>query len=253
MANDYSRISVVTGSTSGIGEATARKFITAGFAVIGNGRDLAKLKELESELGPAFIGIPGDVLEEGTVNNLFSAAEERFGNFPNLVVVNAGFGLGGSIKNVKISEFEKMLQTNVTGSVRLLKKAANTFETMMADKFPKYTADIVIIGSVSGRNVSPFSYVYGSSKFALHSLAEGLRRELSPMGIRVSLVEPGLVITGFQEKAGYGKDLIESFDERYGPLLNPAHIADTIYFIVSQEPHVHISDIIVRPTRQDYP
>ncbi len=253
MKNNYSRICVVTGSTSGIGEATVRKFIASGFAVAGNGRNQDKLKQLESELGPGFIGIPGDVSDENTIEELFRTAKEKFGNFPNLVVANAGFGLGGSLKDVNVCEFEKMIQTNITGSVILLKKAANVFETLIAGQYPRHAADIAIIGSVSGRNVSPFSYVYGSTKFALHSLAEGLRRELAPKGIRVSLVEPGLVVTGFQERAGYGKDLIGSFDERYGPLLYPEQVANGIYFIVTQEPHVHISDMTIRPTRQDYP
>lgn len=71
------------------------------------------------------------------------------------------------------------------------------------NNFPQSAADIVIVGSVVGRHISPFSAVYGASKFAVHALAEGLRRELGPKGVRVSLVEPGFVLSGFQASAGY--------------------------------------------------
>ena len=119
--------------------------------------------------------------------------------------------------------------------------------------FPKRAADIVIVGSVVGRHISPFSAVYGATKFAVHALAEGLRRELGPKGIRVSLVEPGLVVSGFQEAAGYSDDLVQNFHDKFGPLLHGDDVANAIHFIVAQPPHVHISDIVVRPTRQDYP
>jgi NADP-dependent 3-hydroxy acid dehydrogenase YdfG len=80
-----------------------------------------------------------------------------------------------------------------------------------------------------------------------------LRREVGPKGIRVSLVEPGIVVSGFQEGAGYGDALVAQFNARFGPLLYGEDVANTIYLIVSQPPHVHFSDIVIRPTRQDYP
>ena len=81
----------------------------------------------------------------------------------------------------------------------------------------------------------------------------GCRRELGPKGIRVSLVEPGLLLSGFQAEAGYSDELVQNFKDKFGPLLIGEDVANTIHFIVSQPPHVHISDIMVRPTRQDYP
>ncbi len=119
--------------------------------------------------------------------------------------------------------------------------------------FPERAADIVIIGSVVGRHVSHFSAVYGSTKFAIHSLAEGLRREIGPQGVRVSLVEPGIVLSGFQDAAGYSEELVQNFTENFGPLFYGAEVAETIHYIVNQPPHVHISDIMIRPTRQAYP
>jgi len=253
MPENFKRIAIVTGSTSGIGEATARKFVADGFGVVGNGRNAEKLAALEQEMGAAFCGIAGDISNNYILDALFVAANQRFGRAADIVVANAGRGLGGSVKDADLTEFEHVLKINVTGTLALLQKAAQRMVENKQVDYPKSTADIVIIGSVVGRHISPFSAVYGATKFAVHSLAEGLRRELAPKGIRVSLVEPGLVLSGFQAEAGYSDELVQNFKDKFGPLLVGEEIANAIHFIVSQPPHVHISDIVVRPTRQDYP
>lgn len=253
MSEQYLRIAIVTGATSGIGEATARKFVAAGFGVVGNGRNAAKLAELEKEIGPAFCGVAGDATDSAVLDQLFAVAIDRFGQPVDIVVVNAGRGLGGSVKDADLAQFENLLKINVTGALALMQKAAQQMAATQPDMFPRSAADIVIVGSVVGRHISPFSAVYGSSKFAVHALAEGLRRELGPQGVRVSLVEPGAVLSGFQAVAGYSDEMVQGFKDKFGPLLVGDDIANAICYVVTQPPHVHISDIIVRPTRQDYP
>jgi len=253
MSEQYSRVAIITGATSGIGEATARKFVANGYAVVGNGRNAEKLRVLEQEMGPAFVGIAGDASDGVLLERLFDAANKRFKKEADIIVVNAGRGLGGSVKDADLSQFEDMLKLNVTGALVLLQKTAKKMADEQPSSYPNQARDIVIIGSVVGRHISPFSAVYGATKFAVHALAEGLRRELGPKGIRVSLVEPGIVISGFQEGAGYGDNMVKSFDEKFGPLLHGDDVANAILYIVAQPPHVHISDIMVRPTRQDYP
>jgi NADP-dependent 3-hydroxy acid dehydrogenase YdfG len=253
MTNQYSRIAIITGASSGIGEATARRFVAGGFAVVGNARNAEKLRALEQEMGAAFCGVAGDATDSTVLDKLFAAASERFGKPADIVVVNAGRGLGGSVKDADLSKFESVLKLNVTGVLSLLQKAAQRMVAAQESGFPKRAADIVIIGSVVGRHISPFSAVYGATKFAVHSLAEGLRREVGPKGVRVSLVEPGVVISGFQDGAGYDDKMVRTFEEKFGPLLYGEDVANAIHFIVTQPPHVHISDIMVRPTRQDYP
>jgi len=151
-----------------------------------------------------------------------------------------------------LSKFEEVLKLNVTGTLALLQKAAQKMVDEQQFNYPKGYG-YLIIGSVVGSHISPFSAVYGATKFAVHSLAEGLRREVGPKGVRVSLVEPGIVISGFQDAAGYSDDLVQVFNDKFGPLLHGDDVANAIYYIVTQPPHVHISDIMVRPTRQDYP
>ncbi len=253
MSDRYARIAIVTGATSGIGEATAKKFAAAGFGVVGNGRNGAKLAALEQEIGQAFAGIEGDASDEMVLDRLFAVAEERFGRQADIVVANAGRGLGGSVKDADLSQFEDVLRINVTGALALLQKSARKMVDVQQSAFPRFAADIVIVGSVVGRHISPFSAVYGTTKFAVHALAEGLRREVGTKGVRVSLVEPGIVLSGFQSVAGYSDELVNNFHDRFGPLLVGEDVANAIQYIVSQPPHVHISDIVVRPTRQDYP
>lgn len=253
MSDNYIRVAIVTGATSGIGEATVRKFIAAGFGVVGNGRTAAKLTALEKELGPAFCGVAGDSADNTVLEKLFAAANERFGKPADIVVANAGKGLGGSVKDTDMSKVDEIIKTNVIGTLAFIQKAAQKMTDRQQRVYPKMAADIIIVGSVVGRHISPFSAVYGATKFAVHALAESLRRELGPKGVRVSLVEPGIVISGFQAGAGYNDDMVRNFNDKFGPLLVGSDVANAIHFIVSQPPNVHISDIVVRPTRQDYP
>lgn len=183
----YPRIAIITGASSGIGAATARKFVAAGYAVVGNARNIHKLQPLEEELGSAFCAVAGDASDLTVLDRLFAVSIERFGRTADIVVANAGRGLGGSVTQADLTKFAEILQLNLSGTLALLQKASSH---LLNDRhFPEQAADIVIIGSVVGRHISPFSAVYGSTKFAVHSLAEGLRREVGPQGIRVSLVE----------------------------------------------------------------
>jgi NADP-dependent 3-hydroxy acid dehydrogenase YdfG len=253
MSGKYSRIAIVTGATSGIGEATARKFAASGFGVVGNGRSAAVLAAMEKEIGAAFRGVAGDASDATVLERLFAAAIERFGKRADIVVANAGRGLGGSVKDADLAQFEETMKINVTGTLALLQKAAQRMVDGQQSAYPQAAADIVIVGSVVGRHISPFSAVYGATKFAVHALAEGLRREVGPKGVRVSLVEPGVVLSGFQAGAGYNDEMVRGFHEKFGPLLRGDDVADAIHYIVTRPPHVHICDVVVRPTRQDYP
>lgn len=253
MSATYSRIAIITGATSGIGEATAKKFIAEGYAVVGSGRNSEKLQALNNELGDAFAFVAGEAWDQTVIDNLFAKAQSEFGRAVDLVVVNAGRGLGGSVKDASLAEFEDLLKVNLTGALKLMQKAAQEFTRPEQLNFPAQAKDIVVLGSVVGRSVSPFSAVYGSSKFAVHSLAEGLRREICGQGVRVTLVEPGIVLSGFQAVAGYSQQTVDGFHDRFGPVLIGEDVADAIYHTVSLPAHIHISDLVIRPTRQDYP
>jgi NADP-dependent 3-hydroxy acid dehydrogenase YdfG len=115
------------------------------------------------------------------------------------------------------------------------------------------SGDIVVLGSVAGHNISPFSGFYGSSKFAIAAIAEAFRREVASKKVRVTVIKPGVVISEFQGVAGYTQENFYKNVEKFAPLLAPEDVARAITFVVSQPPHVHINDLMIRPTGQEYP
>jgi short-subunit dehydrogenase len=147
------------------------------------------------------------------LDKLFVASTGRFDREADIVVANAGRGLGGAVTDADPAQFEEVLKINVSATLAVLQKAAQKMVVAQQIAYPNTAADIVIIGSVLGRNISTFSAVYGASKFAVHALAAGLRREMGPKGVRVSLVEPGIVASGFQAVAGYSEALLNTFNE----------------------------------------
>lgn len=255
------RIAIVTGASAGIGLAVAEDLLAHGARVVLNGRRAEKLREVTDRLNSMgmgrAIGVAGDASEQSTIDALFAAAVKQWGAEPDLIVVNAGRGLSGSVITSDPAQWEEMIRTNILGAARLMRTGAERLTADMekrdGGKWQTRARDIIAIGSVVGRNVSPYSSMYGSTKFGVHGLAEGLRRELSPKGIRVTLIEPGFVVSEFQGVAGYKDEWFNGVVEKIGPVLQPADVARTISFACSQPPYVHMSDVLLRPTRQDYP
>lgn len=257
------RIAIVTGASAGIGEAVAEELVSRGARVVINARRAARLDDLKARLEssygknahePRVVVVAGDCAEESVIASMFDAAESSFGKPADLVVVNAGRGLAGSVVTSDKGEWEEMIRTNLIGAASLMRVAAERM-VLAAEKgdWTQQPRDIVVLGSVVGRHISPFSSMYGSTKFGVHSLAEALRREIGPKGVRVTLVEPAVVVSEFQRVAGYTDELVEGFEEKFGPLLVPGDIARAIGFIAGQPAHVHVSDVVVRSTRQEYP
>ncbi|MEL6330038.1 MAG: SDR family oxidoreductase [Planctomycetota bacterium] len=248
------RIAVVTGASAGIGEAVARDLVAQGASVVLNARRKERLEALAAELGDRTAVVAGDASEQSTIDACLTACEEAFGGPADLVVVNAGRGLRGGVLDSDEGDWEEVVRTNLLGAARLLRAAANAMaERQSNGDWQKRAHDIVVLGSTVGRHISPFSSMYGSTKFAVHSIAEAVRREVGPKGVRVSIIEPGVVASEFQQVAGYDKDAFGQFMEKIGPVLMPEDIARLITFVCSQPPHVHLCDGVIRATRQDYP
>lgn len=264
------RIAIITGASAGIGESLTHDLAKQGAKLVINARREAKLNEIASAHPEGQIQVlAGDAADPALPAKLLDAAKERFGAEADLVIVNAGRGLRGSVTDSNTDEWEEVVRTNILGASYLMREAANRMAKQLPDPATDAEGfeaawqnivesgtparDIVVLGSTVGRHISPFSSMYGSTKFAVNSLAEALRREMSKFGVRVTLIEPGIVRTEFQEAAGYEMEGFGAFMQRVGPVLTADDISRSILFTISQPPAVHVCDVMVRPTRQEYP
>ncbi len=245
------KTAIVTGASSGIGYATSSTLARAGAAVVVHARRKERLDELASKIaaeGGRVLAVAGDASVPADIDLLMDSALswDEGGSKVDIVIVNAGRGLAGGILGSEESQWQEMYQVNVLGAAHLMRRAG---QYMVQRK----SGDIVAIGSVVGRNVSPFSGFYGSSKFAIGAIAEGLRREVCSHGVRVSLVMPGIVLSGFQRVAGYDEENFGKGIAQFGKLLEPQAIADGIHWLLTLPAHINVNEIMIRPTGQSYP
>ena len=242
---------IITGASSGIGRATALTLAQAGAAVVIQARRKDRLDQLASEIsdrGGKALAVAGDASIQADIDRLLGAALawKEGGCKYDIVVVNAGRGLAGGILNSDEFRWQELYHVNVLGAAYLMRRVGQ----YMAQR---KSGDIVAIGSVVGRNISPFGGFYGSSKFAVAALAEALRREICTHGVRVSLVMPGVVLSEFQGVAGYNEENFGNAVAQFGDLLEPQDIAEGIYWLLTLPPHVNVNEIMIRPTGQHYP
>jgi NADP-dependent 3-hydroxy acid dehydrogenase YdfG len=245
------KTAIITGASSGIGRATALALAKAGDAVVIFARRKERLDELSSEiaaLGGKALAVAGDAGNDADIDLLLerTLAWNEGGHKYDIVVVNAGRGLAGGILNSEESLWQELYRINVLGAAHLMRRAGQYM-------VQRQSGDIVVVGSVVGKNVSPFSGFYGSSKFAIGAIAEGLRREVCPHGVRVSLVLPGIVLSEFQGVAGYNEENFGKGIAQFGKLLEPEAIADGIHWLLTLPSHVNVNEITIRPTGQSYP
>jgi NADP-dependent 3-hydroxy acid dehydrogenase YdfG len=245
------KTAIVTGASSGIGRATAITLAQAGASVVINARRKNIIEKLVADIqakGGRALAVDGDASLRSDIDKLLEQTLEwkEGGRKYDIVVVNAGRGLAGGTLTSDNYQWEEVYQTNVLGAAYLMRSAAKYF-------IERKKGDIVAIGSVVGRNISPFSAFYGSSKFAVGAIAEGLRQEVCKHGVRVSLVMPGIVVSEFQKVAGYDEDNFYKGIVHIGKLLKPQAIADGICWLLTQPPSVNVSELIIRPTGQNYP
>jgi len=241
------KTAIVTGASAGIGRETARALVQAGARVVASARRLDRLRGLAEELGTEkLFPIRSDASRIEDLDALVEKAQQISGGKLDIVVANAGHGLAGGVVSSDRSRWEQMFQLNVIGAAHLMRRSAQIM-------VKQQSGDIVAIGSVVGVNISPFSGFYGSTKFAIISIAEALRREICQHQVRVSVVKPAIVESEFQQVAGYTEENFGKSVKRFGKLLKPEDVARVIAFVVSQPSHVHINDLMIRPVGQDYP
>ena len=245
------KTAIVTGASSGIGRAVALTLAREGAAVAVQARRQEPLEDLAAEivrLGGKALVVAGDAGAAADVDALFqkTLAWIEGGRAFDIVVANAGRGLAGGITTSDETQWHELYQTNVLGTAHLLRRAGR----YLAER---KRGDIVVVSSVVGRNISPFSGFYGSSKFAVSAMAEALRQEVCAQGVRVATVMPGIVVSGFQKVAGYTEDNFGKTVAKYGKVLEPQEIADGVAWLLALPFHINVSELMIRPTGQNYP
>ena len=235
------KTAVVTGASSGIGEATARLLAQRGCNVALAARREDRLKDLAAELGEGALAVPTDVTDAAACEALVSRAVDRFGSV-DILVANAGLGLYGSIPDGDPEDWRRMFEVNVLGVLY----AAHAAVGHMLDRG---SGDIVIVSSLAGRRVpAADGTVYAATKHALTAVAEGLRMDVSARGVRVINVEPGLVRTEFPENQSESAEQFYA-EKEFSPI-EAEDVAAAVVYAVGQPTRVSISEIIVRPTEQ---
>jgi NAD(P)-dependent dehydrogenase (short-subunit alcohol dehydrogenase family) len=191
-----SKIVLVTGATSGIGKATALHLARAGHRVFAVGRRKAALEALESEAaGLALETLLMDVTQADSIARAKAEIFERTGNYGvDVVVNNAGYGVGGPVEEVTDEAFRRQYETNVFG---LMAVTRAFLPCMRARRYGR----IINVSSVGGRVTVPMLGVYNSTKYAVESLSDALRVELAPFGVKVVIIEPGSIRTEFADVA----------------------------------------------------
>ncbi|MBD5283077.1 MAG: SDR family NAD(P)-dependent oxidoreductase [Bacteroides sp.] len=237
------KTALVTGVTSGIGLATARKLHAAGFRIIGTGRNLEALNKLSAELGDAFLPLNYDVTD-------CKATEEAVRSIPaewseiDVLVNNAGLALGLEPEfEGSLDDWFTMIDTNIKGLLHMTR-------LIVPGMIERGRGHIINVGSVAGDAAYANGAVYCATKSAVKTITDGLRIDLVNTPLRVTLVKPGLVETNFSKVRFHGDE--ERADNVYKGItpLTGDDIADTIVYAVQAPAHVQIAELLVLATYQ---
>jgi NADP-dependent 3-hydroxy acid dehydrogenase YdfG len=219
---------VITGASSGIGAATARRAAEFGHRVVLAARSEDKLKALAEEIGEGALAVRCDVTSWEDQQALVSAALERFGRM-DVFFANAGFGAKRGFLEETPEFWKAMIDTNVYGAALSIRAALGHFRE-------EGRGHVLLTSSVAGRRALPGS-LYSATKWAVGAMGESLRQEVAETDIKVTLIEPGMVDTPF-------------FDNPVKGALEPDDIARAVIFALTQPPHVDVNEVLVRPIHQ---
>jgi NADP-dependent 3-hydroxy acid dehydrogenase YdfG len=241
------RVAVVTGASSGIGEATAKALARQGYAVVLAARREERIKQFAEEIssgGGKALAVPTDVGDQSSAAALIQTAKDELGSV-DVLVNNAGVMLLGPILGARVDEWQTMVNVNLLGLMYCTHAALPIMQQQGG-------GHIVNVSSVAGRVASFGSGVYNATKWGVGAFSESLRQEGVDYNVRVTIVEPGYVETELQ---GHNRnpmvlERMEKDREQIGEVLEADDIAKAIVYAVTQPEHVSINEVLVRPTRQ---
>jgi NADP-dependent 3-hydroxy acid dehydrogenase YdfG len=240
------KIVVVTGASSGLGEATARLLSAQGATVVLGARRADRLQSLAKELevrGGKALALTTDVTRREQVKALVDSAVQTYGRI-DVMINNAGLMPQAPLERLKVDEWDRMIDVNVKG---VLYGIAAALPHMQRQKVGHF----INVSSVAGHRVGPGFAVYAATKYAVRALSEGLRQEVKPYNIRTTVISPGAVATELPHSVT-DPDASKRIRTFYEQVAVPADsFARAVAFAMSQPEDVDINEILYRPTRQE--
>ena len=235
------KVAVITGASSGIGEATARLLVSEGVRVVLVARRRERIAALVEDLGDAAVALTADVGDAAAVASVFAEVEQRFGGL-DLLFNNAGLGVNARFEASDPADWKRMIDVNLYGVLHCTQAAIPLMRGRAG-------AMISSVSSVGGRYGTESWSVYSATKFAVVGFHDALRKELGGEGIRVSVIEPGAVWTEF------GQNVSDAMRERRESLdaLTSEDVAQALVYAFAQPPRVLVEEILIRPVRQVAP
>ncbi len=235
------KVAVITGASSGIGEATARLLVSEGVRVVLVARRRERIAALVEDLGDSAVALTADVGDAAAVASVFAEVEQRFGGL-DLLFNNAGLGVNARFEASDPADWKRMIDVNLYGVLHCTKAAIPLMRGRAG-------AMISSVSSVGGRYGTESWSVYSATKFAVVGFHDALRKELGGEGIRVSVIEPGAVWTEF------GQNVSDAMRERRESLdaLTSEDVAQALVYAFAQPPRVLVEEILIRPVRQVAP
>lgn len=242
------KVAIVTGASSGIGEATARALAKHGMNVVATARREDRLHKLVDEIkadGGEATALHVDITDEEQTQAMVARTVETYGGL-HALINNAGVMLLNPMKKAQLSEWRTMFEVNVMG---LMAATHFALPYMMEED----ESHLIMVSSVAGRRVGgAYGAVYSATKYAVNAFSEGVRKDYAADGVRVTLIEPGIVTTELQSHIP-DPDIKGLIDQRISGGMRPLvseDIAEAIIYALSQPGHVNINELLIMPTDQ---
>ncbi|HCG2559295.1 TPA: SDR family oxidoreductase [Staphylococcus aureus] len=224
------KIAVVTGAGSGIGEAIATLLHEEGAKVVLAGRNKDKLQNVANQLAQDSVKVvPTDVTKKEEVDELIKMAQQTFGGL-DIVINSAGQMLSSKIADYQVDEWDSMIDVNIKGTLYTAKAALPTM-------LEQSSGHLINIASISGFEVTKSSTIYSATKAAVHTITQGLEKELAKTGVKVTSISPGMVDTA----------ITATYNPTDRKKLEPQDIAEAVLYALTQPKHVNVNEITVRP------
>ncbi len=241
------KVIVITGASSGLGEAAARLLSSLGATVVLAARRADRIQALSHELGLGggrALAVTTDVAQFAQVQHLADTVIETYGRI-DVLINNAGLMPLSPLDRRKVNDWDRMIDVNIKG---VLYGIAAVLPTMQQQK----SGHIINVSSVAGHKVRPGSTVYSATKTAVRVLSEGLRQEVKPYNIRTTVISPGAVDTELSASVTE-TDVADNVKKFYAEVAIPADsFARAVAFAIGQPENIDINEILYRPTRQEY-